>query len=232
MSDCILRLSASPSPVFLLNSCLDLFSAPRLREDPFSRSYRVILPNSLTVNHPSASVYSTRPRVSVYGTGAAALLHSGFSRESGYRLSRLGPKSAAYSRASAPGVGLPAPVNAFALQPPVPSGGGRATPPSPRRALRQQRNINRSAIGLAIRLILRTRLTPGRLASPGKPWSCGGGASHPPYRYLYLHLLFQTLQRPSRDAFGADWNAPLPILLYSTASAACFIPDYYPRPAP
>ena len=68
-----------------------------------------------------------------------------------------------------------------------------------------------SAIGIAIGLILRTRLTPGRLASPGKPWSCGGGASHPPYRYLYLHLPFQTLQRPSRDAFGADWNAPLPI---------------------
>ena len=69
MSDCIPRLSTSHSPVFLLNSCLDLFSAPPSPEDPFSRSYRVILPNSLTVNHPSASVYSTRPRVSVYGTG-------------------------------------------------------------------------------------------------------------------------------------------------------------------
>ena len=68
-----------------------------------------------------------------------------------------------------------------------------------------------SAIGIAIGLILRTRLTPGRLASPGKPWSCGGGASHPPYRYLYLHLPFQTLQHPSRDTFGADWNAPLPM---------------------
>ena len=82
MSDCIPRLSASHSPVFLLNSCLDLFSAPPSPEDPFSRSYRVILPNSLTVNHPSASVYSTRPRVSVYGTGAATLKLSGFSRES------------------------------------------------------------------------------------------------------------------------------------------------------
>ena len=83
MSDCIPRLSTSHSPVFLLNSCLDLFSAPPSPEDPFSRSYRVILPNSLTVNHPSASVYSTRPRVSVYGTGAATLKLSGFSRESG-----------------------------------------------------------------------------------------------------------------------------------------------------
>ena len=68
-----------------------------------------------------------------------------------------------------------------------------------------------SSIGLAIRLILRTRLTLGRLALPRKPWSCGGGASHPPYRYLYLHLPFQTLQSTSRCAFDADRNAPLPI---------------------
>ena len=37
--------------------------------DPFSRSYRVNLPSSLTMNHSSALVYSTRLRVSVYGTG-------------------------------------------------------------------------------------------------------------------------------------------------------------------
>ena len=89
-----------------------------------------------------------------------------------------------------------------------------------------------SAIGIAFRLILRTRLTPGRLTLPGKPWSCGEGASHPLYRYLYLHLLFHTLQSGSRHAFYAEWNAPLPIYLDSTASAAGFIPDYYPCPAP
>ena len=71
MSGCIHYLSISHSPVFLLNSCLDLFSAPNSRWDPLSRSYRVNLPSSLTVNHSSASVFSTRPRVSVYGTGAA-----------------------------------------------------------------------------------------------------------------------------------------------------------------
>ena len=69
-----------------------------------------------------------------------------------------------------------------------------------------------SAIGFAIRLILRDRLTPGRLTSPGKPWSYGEGESHPLYRYLYLHLLFLTLHRPSQDGFNADRNAPLPIL--------------------
>ena len=69
MSDCILHLSISHSPVFLLNSCLDLFSAPHSREDPLFRSYGVNLPSSLTVNLPSALVYSTRLRVSVCGTG-------------------------------------------------------------------------------------------------------------------------------------------------------------------
>ena len=71
MSGCIRNLSIWHSPVFLLNSCLDLFSAPNSRWDPLSRSYRVNLPSSLTVSHSSASVFSTRPRVSVYGTGAA-----------------------------------------------------------------------------------------------------------------------------------------------------------------
>ena len=69
-----------------------------------------------------------------------------------------------------------------------------------------------SAIALALRLMLRTRLTLNRLALFRKPWSCGGRASHPPYRYLYLHLLFHTLQNTSRYAFNAEWNAPLPIL--------------------
>ena len=50
MSGCILQLACLHSPVFLLNSCLDLFSAPRLNEDPLSRSYGVSLPSSLAMN--------------------------------------------------------------------------------------------------------------------------------------------------------------------------------------
>lgn len=69
MSGCILHLEILHSPVFLLNSCLDLFSAPHLTGDPFSRGYRVNLPSSLTVSLSSALVYSTRLRVSVWGTG-------------------------------------------------------------------------------------------------------------------------------------------------------------------
>ena len=54
--------------------------------------------------------------------------------------------------------------------------------------------LTRSAIGIAIRLSLRSRLTLIRLALIRKPWSFGEGVSRPLYRYLYLHLLFQTLQ--------------------------------------
>ena len=50
MSGCIPHLSSLHSPVFLLNSCLDLFSAPRRSEDPLSRSYGVSLPSSLATN--------------------------------------------------------------------------------------------------------------------------------------------------------------------------------------
>ena len=89
-----------------------------------------------------------------------------------------------------------------------------------------------SAIGLAVRLNLRTRLTLNRLALFRKPWSCGGGASHPPYRYLYLHLLFHTLQSSSRCAFNAEWNAPLPIHDVSHSFGRQLIPDYYPRTVP
>ena len=50
MSGCIRHLASLHSPVFLLNSCLDLFSAPRRSEDPLSRSYGVSLPSSLATN--------------------------------------------------------------------------------------------------------------------------------------------------------------------------------------
>ena len=65
----ILHLSVSHRPVFLLNSCLSLFSAAHSRGHPFSRSYGVILPSSLTILLPPALGFSPHPPVSVYGTG-------------------------------------------------------------------------------------------------------------------------------------------------------------------
>jgi hypothetical protein len=64
--------------VFLVNSRFPLFSATTTssqravdhqQRPPFSRSYGGILPSSLTTVHPNASVFSTRPPVSVSGTG-------------------------------------------------------------------------------------------------------------------------------------------------------------------
>ena len=82
--------------MFLLNSCLDLFSAPYRSRDPLFRSYRVNLPSSLTMNHSSALVYSTRSRVSVYGTGDLLVKLSGFSWRHGYVHYQIGPKAALY----------------------------------------------------------------------------------------------------------------------------------------
>ena len=96
VSGCIRNLSIWHSPVFLLNSCLDLFSAPNSRWDPLSRSYRVNLPSSLTVNHSSALVYSTRLRVSVCGTGTLRIKFSGFSWEYAYTHYYLIPKNLVY----------------------------------------------------------------------------------------------------------------------------------------
>ena len=55
--------------MFLLNSCLSLFTAASFTWHPFSRSYGAILPSSLTMLLPSALGFSPHPPVSVYGTG-------------------------------------------------------------------------------------------------------------------------------------------------------------------
>ncbi len=79
------------SPVFLVNSRLGrLAAAPsapgqagsRTRGHPFSRSYGAIVPSSLTMVLPIASVCSTRPPVSVL-VRARPRLPRGFSREHG-----------------------------------------------------------------------------------------------------------------------------------------------------
>ena len=75
---------------------------------------------------------------------------------------------------------------------------------------RRFRNIDRMSFGAPFRVVLRPRLTLIRLTLIRNPWSCGVNVSHIHYRYLCLHLLFHALQRTSRHAFPAPWNAPLP----------------------
>ena len=138
-------------------------------EDPLSRSYRVNLPSSLTVIHPSALVYSTRLRVSVCGTGTERIKFSGFSREYAYVHYWIVPKDAPYYQGR---LSL-----RICLQ--------RSTSTPFNRLFRQPAALSRlrlhvtlyastgiltgSAIGLAVRLSLRTRLTLIRLALIRKP---------------------------------------------------------------
>ena len=149
---------------------------------------------------------------------------SGFSRRYGYPRYLRGPRSVEYYQGRISGCALlptstPTPFNLLFRQ--------QAAVSLPRHRIATIDSngiLTVSSIGVASRLILRHRLTPGRLTSPGKPWSYGEGASHPLYRYLYLHLLFRTLHNRSRNRFYAERNAPLPILLDSTSSAR----DLYP----
>ena len=69
-----------------------------------------------------------------------------------------------------------------------------------------------SAIGCAVRLGLRARLTLIRLALIRNPWSFGERGSRPLYRYLYLHLLFHKLQQTLRSIFCADGMLPYQLL--------------------
>ena len=68
--------------MFLVNSRLGQFTAAILRWHPFSRSYGVILPSSLTMVLPRVLEFSSFLPVSVCGTGAFNL-DSVFSRQHG-----------------------------------------------------------------------------------------------------------------------------------------------------
>ena len=62
--------------MFLVNSCLGLFTATLFRGRPFSRSYGTNLPSSLTTLLPLALGFSPHLPVSVCGTGTLAFLRA------------------------------------------------------------------------------------------------------------------------------------------------------------
>ena len=160
MSGCILHLSSSHSPVFLLNSCLDLFSAPHLREDPFSRSYGVSLPSSLTMSL-STPQYILPDYVCPFAVRVPVRLLSGFSREHDYPRYLRCPKAPEYCQGR---LGM-----RICLHPsqPTPFNGDFRHPAAvPLLRLHIARTgsngiLTVSAIAFAVRLRLRTRLTPG-----------------------------------------------------------------------
>ena len=149
--------------MFLLNSCLSLFSAAHSRGHPFSRSYGVILPSSLTILLPPALGFSPHPPVSVYGTGTykaiAAFLGTGLTCFATF--SSLRVTLSAYA-ADLPTLLLPRlprdsiPASALPLRPHS-------------SVILQYRNFNLLSIGYVFRPRLRPRLTQSRSALLWKP---------------------------------------------------------------
>ena len=83
-------------------------------------------------------------------------------------------------------------------------------------------NINPFAIGIPLRVILRSRLTLIRLALIRNPWSYGVDVVPIHYRYLCLHLLFRKLHHSSPSGFTAAGMLPyhvdnVNILCFGTA---------------
>ena len=158
--------------MFLLNSCLSLFSAACIRRHPFSRSYGVILPSSLTMLLPPALGFSPHPPVSVYGTGTVQTIAAFLGTHSshfGTILPYDSPPQVAWRFFQ------PYPYLAY----PALSIRGSALCMRPHiSVILRYGNLNPLSIGYAFRPLLRSRLTRGRSALPRKPWIFGRKDSH------------------------------------------------------
>ena len=150
--------------MFLLNSCLGLFSAATSLWHPFSRSYGVILPSSLTILLPSALGFSPHPPVSVYGTGSlytiAAFLDSQLISFATLvrSTSRLPLEDGGFSYHQGTSLvpAFPFPALTLCLCPHSSD-------------IMKYRNFNLLSIDYVFRPRLRSRLTQGRSALPWKP---------------------------------------------------------------
>ena len=150
--------------MFLLNSCLSLFSAAHSRGHPFSRSYGVILPSSLTMLLPSALGFSPHPPVSVYGTGTYKSIAAFLGTWLAYfatlvrYASRLWLSENGFSGSPPPTLApvFPFPAYAFHMRPHS-------------SVYMWYRNLNLLSIGYVFRPLLRPRLTQSRSALLWKP---------------------------------------------------------------
>ena len=216
--------------MFLINSRLGQFSAaagssgggPLHRQrHPFSRSYGVILPSSLTMVLPIALVCSTHPPVSVCGTGSSRLPR-GFSRKHGLT-------GFAQSLRPPPQPSWKARFTTF--RPTWPRGDVQnpvrlpfSVAPSVMAPLRRCRNVYLLCIGYAFRPRLSSRLTLGGLALPRKPWVYGGGVSH---AALVTHASILTSGRSTLARARASprtESSPTTGRIRSAASAPCLAP--------
>ena len=153
--------------MFLVNSCLGLVTAATFLRHPFSRTYGVNLPSSLTTLLPIILGFSPRLPVSVCGTGTF-VLDSGFSRQCGidcFVTSCFTPHQA---------FGLPCGftyMTPTSLGPAFPAAGSVYPPASPHLSNehRWYGNINPLSITYAFRPRLRSRLTLGGRTFPRNP---------------------------------------------------------------
>ena len=142
------------------------------------------MPSSFSWVVSSTLGCSPHPPVSVYGTGSLAAPLGGFPGTGMY--------SSDSGRSPPPVGSLGHVAGGFASLPPyAPS----ATRPSEAVYCSMRRPVGRTPrgrpgnldpvpIGYASRPRLRSRLTPGRLTLPGKPWIFGARAFHPRFRIL------------------------------------------------
>ena len=160
----------------------------------FFRSYGGNLPSSLTIVLPIALVFSTRPPVSVWGTGTVSAHCWAFLGSVGSVTSpkRLGitsrtmrstlidlPYSLTRGQPS-PRITYP-PASSISYPPPTRWVRPKAAPTSSILDLARTRwywNINQLCIDYALRPRLSSRLTLGGLAFPRNPWASGGEVSH------------------------------------------------------
>ena len=161
--------------MFLVNSRLGHFTAAIFRWHPFSRSYGVILPSSLTIVLSLTLGFSPRLPVSVCGTGTYGLT-SGFSWQ--YEIGSFGTFSSpsqlvlrvcgfAYTQASLLGRACLSRALLILLRPHF-----------VHNDFRWYWNIDQLSIAYDFRPRLRSRLTLSGRAFLRKPWIFGGKDSH------------------------------------------------------
>ena len=176
---------------------------------PFSRSYGVNLPSSLTGVLSRASGSSPCPPVSVSGTGTAHLAR-GFSWQPGLGPFGTGVPSPSRLGLLARRICLPCTLHAWTGSS-IPR---RCLPfcvtPSLLTVRRWYGNLHPFPIAYAFRPRLRPRLTLGGRTFPRNPWAFGGQDSHLSFRYLRRHSHFRPLHPGFRSGFHAGRNAPLP----------------------
>ena len=155
----------------------------------FSRSYGTILPSSFTRVLSSASVFSTCPPVSVFGTVLYKLRLAAFpgslaSMTCLQLTSQFHVAPQSYNHPDLPKwspymhvPGLPTPGSSSLLRPHITT-------------YKKSRNINLVPIDYALQPRLRGRLTLLRLTSCRKPGTSGVRVFHPHYRYSYQHSHF------------------------------------------